>query len=100
MSLLLSGSRRFGVYTQQGEEFEPVDKPVRFYETLLCFTAQLLIFGALETHYRAAELAATASVALLLAVSLWKLLVPPRLSVTRCAFVCIGLICVVLLFVP
>jgi hypothetical protein len=73
---------------------------MRLYELVLCLGAQLLVFAELWTHYRAAELAATASVALVIAVSVWKLLAPPRLSVTRCAFVLIGLICVVLLFMP
>jgi hypothetical protein len=86
--------------TQQRDDFEPVDKPVMWYETVLCLAAQLLALAALSTHYRAVELAAAAWLALLIALSLWKLVVPPRLSATRCAFVFAGLIWLFLLWHP
>ncbi len=82
----------------QREEFEPADKPVRFYETMLCATADALLFVDRLADTRVVELAATAPAVVLIAVSLWRLLVPPRFSVTRCAFVLVGLLCLVLLF--
>jgi hypothetical protein len=70
------------------------------YETGLCLAAQLLAFVALTTHYPAVELAAAVSMALLIALSLWKRLVPPRFSAMRGAFVFIGLLCLFLLWNP
>jgi hypothetical protein len=88
------------VHTQQHEDFEPVDKPVRLYETVLFLAAQLLAIVALSTHSRAVELAAVALLALLTALTLWKLVVPPRLSATRCAFVFASLLWLFLLWHP
>jgi hypothetical protein len=77
--------------------YEPTDRPVRFYELVVCFVAQVLLLAEQKTHSQGVELAAMSSFALLLALSLWKLLVPPRYSTTRCAFVLIGVLCLVLL---
>jgi hypothetical protein len=84
-TLLPYSGRRFGVHIPQPEEeeYEPVDKPVRFYEAGLCFGAQLLMLAAMATHYPAVDLAAATSAILLIALSLWKLVVPPRFSVMR-----------------
>ena len=98
--MLPPSGRRVGVHTQQREDFEPVDKPMRLYETVLFLAAQVLAIAALSTHSRAVELVAVASLALLIALSLWKLLVPPRLSATRCAFVFAGLLWLYLLWHP
>jgi hypothetical protein len=88
------------VHTQQREDFEPVDKAVRLYEMGLCLAAQLLANAAMSTHSRAVKLAAVASMVLLIALSLWKLLVPPRFSATRGAFVFVGLLWLFLLWNP
>ena len=85
--------------TQQGERYEPLDKPIRFYEKLLNVAAQWLTFAFLWTHYQAWQLVATVTVAVLMGVSLWKLLAPPRYSATRIVFVIAGLMCLVLLYV-
>jgi hypothetical protein len=98
--LLPPSGRRVGVHIPQPEEYEPVDTPVRFYEKLVCLAAQLLTIGALGTHNRAVELAAAASAVLLIALSLWKLFVPPRFSMDRSVFVFIGLLCLFLLWNP
>lgn len=79
--------------TPQRDDYEPVDKPVRFYEYLLCLVALSLLIAAGWTQSRAAEIAAAASFALLIVVSLWNLLAPPRLSLTRCGFLFVGLWC-------
>ncbi len=81
----------------QDEDLGPVDKPVRPYEIALCIAALLLVGAALRAHFPAAEFTGMALVVLLIASSLWKLLVPPHLSETRCAFVLIGLLCLSLL---
>lgn len=99
MALLQSSNGRFELDTQQGERFEPVDKPVRLYESLLNGAAQLLTFAFLWTHYQLWQLVATVAVAVLMGVALWKLLAPPRFSATRGAFVFTGLLCLVLLYV-
>ncbi len=79
---------------------EPADRPVPLYETALFVVAGALIAFALGTQNRAATLAAIAADALLLAVSLWKLLAPPpRLSTTRLARVMVGLSFMALLLV-
>ena len=88
------------MHTQRHEQFEPADKPVQFYELALCLVAQLVVFASLGTHNHVFELTATASVASLLALSLWKLFVPPRFSATRGAFVLISVLCVVVLGAP
>ena len=59
--------------------------------------AQVLLLAEQKTHSQGVELAAMSSFALLLALSLWKLLVPPQYSATRCAFVLISILCLVLL---
>jgi hypothetical protein len=97
---LLPLRRRFGLDTQQRNDFEPVDKPLRFYETGLCLAAQLPAFVALRTHNPSVELAAAVSMALLIALSLWKLVMPPRFSATRVAFVFVGLLYLFLLWNP
>jgi hypothetical protein len=56
--------------------------------------------AALSAHFRAVELAAAVSIALFIALALGKLLVPPRFSATRSAFVFIGLLCLFLLWNP
>jgi cell division protein FtsW (lipid II flippase) len=81
-------------------EFEPADRPVQWYETAVCIAAQFLTFLSLGAHNRVVELAAGACIALLVIMSLWKLLVPPRFSATRGAFVLLSLICVWLLIHP
>ncbi len=87
------------MHTQQGEQFEPVDKPVRPYETVLFAVAMLLVMAAQSTLYQAVELAAAVAVALLmLALPLWQLFVPPRFSSTRGAFVLMGVISLWLLW--
>src|SRR5262249_4418106 len=91
--LLPPSGRRVGVHTQQRKDVEPIDNPVRLYDIGLCAAAQLLTFAAQSTHSRAVELAAAASLVLLIALSLWTLLVPPRYSATRVAFVFVGLLC-------
>ena len=85
--------------TQQGERSEPIDKPVRFYESLLNIAAQLLTFAFLWAHYQLWQLVATVAVAVLMGVALWKLLLPPRFSAKRSAFVVAGLLCLFLLYV-
>jgi hypothetical protein len=85
--------------TQQGEEFEPIDKPVRFYENLLNVATQLPTFAFVWTHYQPWQLVATFAAAVLMGVSLWKLLAPPRFSATRCVFVVVGLLCLFMLYV-
>lgn len=85
--------------TQQGERFEPTDRPVRLYEYLLNGAAQLLTFVLLWTHLQTWRLVATVTVAALLGVALWKLLAPPRYSATWGAFVVCGLMCMILLYV-
>jgi hypothetical protein len=91
MAPLLIRSREVAMPAQRRDAFEPVDKPVKFYESMLLYTAEVLWLAAVFTHSRVAEIAAAASLALLIAVSLWKLLMPPRLSVTRCVSVFVGL---------
>jgi hypothetical protein len=67
---------------------------------VLFLAVQLLAIAALSIHAYAVELAAAASMALLIALSLWMLLVPSRLSATRCAFVLAGIIYRFLLWHP
>ncbi len=81
----------------RSQEFEPADRPVQLYESLLCLLAQGLVFASRATHAPLVERRAGAAIALLLIMSLWKLLLPPRVSATRCAFLLIGLICIVVL---
>jgi hypothetical protein len=57
----------------------------------------LLLFARQGRHDLALGLVVAASIALLMGMSLWKLLVPPRFSATRCAFILIGLLSIVLL---
>jgi hypothetical protein len=80
MALLPPSGRRVSVHTQQREDYEPVDKAARLYEKLVCLAAQLLTIGVVGTHNRPVGLAAAASAVLLIALSLRKLLVPPRFS--------------------
>lgn len=83
--------------SQQRSQFEPVDKPVRLYEVGALFVAGAMYIVALLTQYRAIELAAVAAESLLIITCVWNLLAPPRFSVTRCAYLCIGLVCLILL---
>lgn len=84
---------------ERHEPYEPADRPVRFYELALCLVIQLLLLVEQRTQSYPLELATALSLALLLALSLWKLLVPPRFSATRSAFVLVSLIGLFLLFV-
>jgi hypothetical protein len=77
---------------------EPADKPVRFYENVLFVLSQLLWIASDYTGVLAVELVGAGVVAILTAVSVWKLLVPPRLSTTRGAYVVAGLVDGFLLF--
>lgn len=86
--------------TQRHEEYEPADKPVRLYEYVLCAAPQVLWFVWQGTHSPITRLGAVVAIVLLLAVSLWKLLIPPRFSATRCAFVLLALIGIVLVVHP
>lgn len=88
-----------GLHTQRREEFEAADKPVRFYETALCFVAQVLFFARVWTRSTVFALPAATAFALLIVISLLKLLVPPRLSATRCAFIWISILALVVLVV-
>lgn len=92
-----AAEKAVGVDTEQRQAFEPAERPVQIYESALCFATQLLAFATLWTHNRLVEIVAASAVALLLAMSLWKLLSPPRLSATRCAFLLIGIVCIALL---
>src|SRR5262249_4201471 len=96
---LLSGSGEDSVQKRERGEIEPADRPVRFYETALLVVAGALIAFALGTQNRPATLAAIAADGLLLAVSLWKLLAPPRFSTRRCANVIVGFLFMALLLV-
>ena len=84
---------------ERHEPYEPADRPVRFYELALCLVIQLLLLVEQRTQSYPLKLATALSLALLLALSLWKLLVPPRFSATRSAFVLVSLIGLFLLFV-
>lgn len=83
--------------TRRREDYEPADRPVRFYESLLSIVTLLLVLAALYTHFSAAMPAAAASITVLMVVSLWKLLTPPRFSATRGGFVVACLIFIVVL---
>jgi drug/metabolite transporter (DMT)-like permease len=85
---------------QRSADYEPADRPIRWYEFALCLVTQLLVFACRWTPNPLLEYTAIASTTALMATALWKLLLPPRLSATRCAFVLIGLIGIVLLFLP
>jgi hypothetical protein len=100
MVLLPGSSGRFSVQTRQREDYEPADRPVKFYEFLLCIMTQALVGVGRYLHIAPAMPAAIMSIALLMAISLWKLLVPPRFSATRGAFLLAGVICIALLFPP
>ncbi len=82
------------------ERFEPVDKPVKWQEFLLCFITQFLTYWATQTHSPVAQTAALVSVAVLMGISLWLLLAPPRFSATRGSFILVGLLCLLLLLDP
>jgi hypothetical protein len=84
--------------TPPSKPFEPVNKPVQMHELLLNVATQLLTLVYLWTRIPTWRLVATTVVALLLGLSLWKLLVPPRFSATRVAYVIWGLICLALLY--
>ena len=86
------------MHVPQPEEYEPVGRPVRPYENWLGFAAGLLWMAGLWTHYSTLALSAAASILLLIALSLWTRLVLPRFSVTRCAFIIVGLYRLVVLF--
>lgn len=93
---VLYAAKGASVRTQPHEEFEPADKPVRWYENVLCAIMQALWFLYIFTHVPVARLGTVVAIGLSLAVSLWKLLFPPRLSATRCAFVLIAILGIVL----
>ena len=76
--------------TRQRKELESFDKPVRFYETLLCSAANQLTIAGWMTQGHAIELAAIGLFAVLMALSLWMFLVPPRYFATRAAFVVVA----------
>jgi hypothetical protein len=106
IALLPAGRRSDTLNTNQPQESEPIDRPVQWYELALLVIAELLAAAALgdvpqlpsqAAHSRIVEIAAITAAAVLLVVSLWKLLLPPRLSATRGAFVVIGLISIYLL---
>ncbi len=95
------------------ERFEPVEKPVKWQEFLLCFITQFLTHLATQMHSPVAQTAALVSVAVLMGISLWLLLAPPRFSATRGSFILAGwfasyssltlscgLLCLLLLHMP
>ena len=85
---------------ERRDPFEPTDRPVQFYEYLVCLSSQLLLFAWEHTSIRGFWLGSFAAVALLVGMSLWKLLLPPRFSATRGAYIVVSAIAMVLLFSP
>lgn len=80
------------------DEFEPADRPVRAYETLLCMAMNAALFSVYWWHVRPAEVIAGVLACILIVVALVKLLLPrPRFSATRGAYVFLGLLALVLL---
>lgn len=86
------------MHTQRHEPYEPADRPVRFYEIALCLVTQILMLVEQRTQSHLLEMAAASSLAVLLVLSLRKLLVPPRYSATRTVFVLVSIIGLFLLF--
>lgn len=80
------------------DEFEPADRPVRAYETLLCMAVNAALFSVYWWHPRPAEIITAVLACILIVVALVKLLLPkPRFSATRGAYVFLGLLALVLL---